>query len=304
MLKPVARMDEAGLFRYFPAMTPASSPIPAWQLYGEDSPFPDILHIERIVDRAEGLHWRIAPHRHLHLHQVFLILSGEVKLTMDGRQVEGSPPLILNIPRETVHGFDFAAATDGYVLTLPAADFPELFAPSSEPVTALGKAFAAPATAVLEAQFSTIAALHAEAGALRRLRLRAAALTLCCAVADLVPSSLPAAVGVASDPRIAAFEALVRSHLDQHWQLDDYARALAVSERHLRRMCVTATGLSARALVETIRLREASRLLAYTRMRVQEVGFALGFDDPAYFARVFRRGMGLSPGDYRARLDR
>ena len=68
-------------------------------------------------------------------------------------------------------------------------------------------------------------------------------------------------------------------------------------------MCLTLTGLSAHALIETTRLREACRLLAYTRMQVQEVGFATGFDDPAYFARAFRRGMGLSPGDYRARLN-
>jgi AraC family transcriptional regulator, transcriptional activator of pobA len=38
-------------------------------------------------------------------------------------------------------------------------------------------------------------------------------------------------------------------------------------------------------------------------MRVQEVGFALGYDDPAYFARAFRRLSGLSPSDYRARLE-
>ena len=121
-------MDEPGYFRYFPAMEPALTPIPAWQLYGEDSPFPDILHIERIVDRAEGLHWRIAPHRHLHLHQVFLILSGEVRLTMDGRQAEAAPPVVMNIPRGTVHGFEFSAGTEGFVLTLPAANFPDLFA--------------------------------------------------------------------------------------------------------------------------------------------------------------------------------
>lgn len=282
----------------------ASSPIPAWQLYGEESPFPDLLHIERIVDRAEGLQWRIAPHRHLHLHQVFLIQSGEVALTMDGRPVEALLPTVLNIPRQTVHGFEFAAATEGFVLTLPATDFPELFAPGADPVAALGQPFAAPATEGLVDQFRTLAAIHAEGGALRRLRLRATALALCCAVAELVPATAPTRAVPGADPRIAAFEALVRGHLDRHWQLADYAQALALSERHLRRLCVSATGLSARALIETIRLREASRLLAYTRMRVQEVGFALGYEDPAYFARVFRRGTGLSPGDYRARLER
>ena len=50
------------------------------------------------------------------------------------------------------------------------------------------------------------------------------------------------------------------------------------------------------------RLREACRLLAYTRMQVQEVGFALGFDDPAYFVRVFRQGTRLSPTEYRRKI--
>ena len=54
--------------------------IPTWQLYGEASPFPDLLHIERIVDRAAGQDWVIAPHRHVNLHQIFLIRSGVVAL--------------------------------------------------------------------------------------------------------------------------------------------------------------------------------------------------------------------------------
>lgn len=295
-------MDEPGHFRYFSAMQPSASPIPVWQLYGEDSPFPDILHIERIIDRAEGLHWRIAPHRHLHLHQVFVILSGEVQLTVDGQRTRAAPPVVLNMPRGTVHGFDFTAGTDGFVLTLPAANFPELFATRSGVLASLGRAFVAPVPPGLESSISTLAADHAGGSPLRPLRLRAAAMALCCILAETAP---PQDTGpVAADPRIAAFEALVRSHLDQRWTLADYARALAVSDRHLRRMCLQATGLSAHALVETIRLREACRLLAYTRMRVQEVGFALGYDDPAYFARAFRRSSGASPRDYRARLER
>jgi AraC family transcriptional activator of pobA len=38
-------------------------------------------------------------------------------------------------------------------------------------------------------------------------------------------------------------------------------------------------------------------------MQVQEVGFALGIDDPAYFARAFRRVLGMSASDYRRRLE-
>ena len=291
-------MDDAGNIWHFSAMT---QKIPVWQLYGENSPFPDLLHIERVVDRAAGLDWQIVPHRHLHLHQVFLILSGQLKLTIDGTTAPSDPPVFMNIPRGVVHGFTFAAGTEGYVLTLPAADFPELFAPGAETLAALDRPCVGKVPPGLAADFAAIAALHDRQDPLRRLRLRAAALALCCAVAEAAGAAGSTPQG--DDPRILRFEVLVRSHLAQNWPLSDYARTLGLSERHLRRLCLESTGLSAHAFVEAIRLREACRLLAYTRMRVQEVGFALGFDDPAYFARTFRRGMGMAPGDYRARLE-
>lgn len=273
--------------------------IPAWQLYGEHSPFPDLLHIERIVDRAAGLDWQIAPHRHLHLHQIFLILSGAVQLTIDGRVLRDAPPLVMNMPRGHVHGFAFSSGTEGYVLTLPAADFPELFGPQAETRIALDQPFTANPTG-LAPMFSQMMQLHSP-GPLRRLRLRAAALNLCCAVAEVGGTATTSPAD--GDARIARFEDLIRAHLADGWHLADYARALVVSERHLRRLCLAATGLSAHGFLDATRLREACRLLAYTRMRAQEVGYALGFDDPAYFARAFRRGLGMSAGDYRRRLE-
>lgn len=282
---------------YFSAM--ATAQIPSWQLYGEESPFPDLIHIETIIHRAAGLDWQIAPHRHLHLHQVFLVLSGAVWLSMDGKTQQGRPPLLMNMPRGHVHGFGFSAGTMGYVLTLPAADFPELFGSKAETRVRLGRPFVADAGSV-EPLFRQIARLHAAPDPLRRLKLRAAALALCCAVAEAGGDGTGQAAD--GDGRVARFEELIRSHLAERWHLADYAETLGLSERHLRRLCLAATGLSAHGFLEATRLREACRLLAYTRMRAQEVGFALGFDDPAYFARAFRRGMGMSASDYRRRL--
>lgn len=291
-------MDDMSNFWYFPAMN--STPIPSWHLYGEQSPFPDLVHIETITDRAAGLDWQISPHRHLHLHQMFLILSGEVRLSIDGQSLHGTPPLLMNMPRGHVHGFAFSAGTQGFVLTLPAADFPELFGPQAETRAALERPFVMAATGLVPL-FQDMARLHAAHGPLRRLRLRAAALSLGCAAAEA--GGMGADTALDGDGRMARFEDLIRAHLADGWQLSDYARALAISERHLRRLCLAATGLSAHGFLETTRLREACRLLAYTRMRVQDVGFALGFDDPAYFARAFRRGLGMSASDYRKRLE-
>lgn len=290
-------MDDMPKNWYYPAMTTVK--IPSWQLYGEQSPFPDLVHIETITDRAAGLEWQIAPHRHLQLHQIFLILSGEARLSIDGRMMHGHPPFLMNIPRGHVHGFGFAAGTQGFVLTLPATDFPELFGPDATTRAALEAPFVTGAGNT-EHLFQNLARLHAAPDPFRRLKLRAAALMLCCAVAEAGGERPEHSEG---DARMARFEELIRAHLADDWQMTDYATALAVSERHLRRLCLAATGLSAQGFLEATRLREACRLLAYTRMRAQEVGFALGFDDPAYFARAFRRGMGMSCSEYRRRLE-
>ncbi|MCX7644033.1 MAG: helix-turn-helix domain-containing protein [Rhodobacteraceae bacterium] len=268
--------------------------IPTWQLYGEASPFPDLLHVERIVDRAADMDWTIAPHRHLNLHQIFLIRDGVLTLSLDGQRHDPDPPVVLNIPPGTVHAFAFAAGTEGHVLTLPPADFPELF---GQETAALMRPLVLPG-AGLGPLMDRIAERHAESGPLRRLRLRAAAIDLCCEVAARGDS----AAGTGAAPTLPQLEALIRAHLADGWKVTDYARALGLSDRHLRRLCVEATGLSTHGFIAATRLREACRLLAYTRMQVQQVGFALGFDDPAYFVRVFRQGMGLSPTEYRRRI--
>jgi AraC family transcriptional activator of pobA len=268
--------------------------IPTWQLYGEASPFPDLLHIERIVDRAAGQDWVIAPHRHVNLHQIFLIREGGIEMSLDGVRRRLAPPVVINIPPGTVHDFRFAAGTDGHVLTLPPADFPEVF---GQDMMALQRPFEA-GGAGLEAVMDNIAARHAESGPHRRLRLRAAVIELCCDTAERGN----AAGDAVALPHIPHLEALIRAHLPDGWQVTDYARALGLSDRHLRRLCVEATGLSTHGFVAATRLREACRLLAYTSLQVQEVGFALGFDDPAYFVRVFRQGTNLSPSEYRRRI--
>lgn len=290
-------MDNPADFWYFPAMHQPSK-IPLWHLYGEQTPLPDILHIERVVDRAAGLDWRISPHRHAHLHQVFLLISGAAQLQINGEIIAANPPQIMNMPRGHVHGFQFSAGTEGYVLTLPAADFPDLFGPKAETRVMLDQPFLTPAPPDLPGHFAAIEALHTADAPLRGLRLRTAALALFTRLAELC-----APQAAHSDPRLAQFEDLIRRHLTQGWALSDYSRALGLSARHLRRLCQNQTGMSATAIIATTRLREACRLLAYTRMRVQDVGFALGFDDPAYFARSFRRGMCVSPQDYRRQID-
>lgn len=73
-----------------------------------------------------------------------------------------------------------------------------------------------------------------------------------------------------------------------------------MSPGHLSALCRATLRRSAGGVVRQRLTLEARRLLAHSDLTAAEVGFRLGFDDPAYFARFFRRETGQPPTRFRA----
>ena len=84
-----------------------------------------------------------------------------------------------------------------------------------------------------------------------------------------------------------------------HLPVDAYARELQVSRDRLGSAVKRATGLSPRAYLHRLLLRDAMEMLANSGMPVSQVAFRLGFADPAYFTRFFKREIGQNPGAFR-----
>lgn len=91
--------------------------------------------------------------------------------------------------------------------------------------------------------------------------------------------------------------------LDEHYAdnqpVSFYASALNMTPHHLNRVCQEVTGQTAGAVVRARSFLEAKRLLTFTDLTVTEVATQLNFDDPSYFARVFRTETGQSPGTFK-----
>ncbi|NGO73896.1 helix-turn-helix transcriptional regulator, partial [Streptomyces boncukensis] len=77
------------------------------------------------------------------------------------------------------------------------------------------------------------------------------------------------------------------------------ALELGVSVGHLSAAVRAATGLTPGQLIRHAQVLEAKRLLAGTGLTVGRVAREVGFADPAYFCRFFRRETGASPGEFR-----
>lgn len=89
-----------------------------------------------------------------------------------------------------------------------------------------------------------------------------------------------------------------RDYRERH-QPAEYARKLRITVGHLNYLAKRHLGRTAGVLIRERLTIEAKRQLRHTDAAVAEVGYALGFKDPAYFARFFRRATGASPTEFR-----
>ncbi len=98
---------------------------------------------------------------------------------------------------------------------------------------------------------------------------------------------------------VERFVALVgRDHARRH-RVADYAAELGVTPGHLGALCRAHRRQSAGAIIRARLALEARRLLLYGDLTAAEVADRLGFEDPSYFARFFRREVGTAPSRFR-----
>jgi transcriptional regulator GlxA family with amidase domain len=93
--------------------------------------------------------------------------------------------------------------------------------------------------------------------------------------------------------------AYVHIHSAEPVSLDHIASYVGLSERHLNRCFRKELGVTAMTYLRRYRVRQAKALLEQGDLLITEVATAVGFSDSNYFARVFRREVGVSPRAYR-----
>ena len=289
--------------------TPAAG-IRSYNLFGESAELPDVLHVETIAARSALHDWELAPHRHGRLHQLLLVQRGGGTAWLGDATIElgalrpGSGPAarLVNVPAGEVHAFRFRPGTRGWVVMLADELIDGLLARSGDEHRVLGGACAVPAGPAVDALMQQLQHEFDARAAARALILRGLAATLLGQVARAIDAARPAPARGPDHALLRRFEALLEARFAEHWPVSAYANALAVTPTHLSRITRGATGLSASRLIDERLVREARRHLAYTQAPIKAVADTLGFADPAYFTRVFRRAAGVSPRDYRERF--
>ena len=104
------------------------------------------------------------------------------------------------------------------------------------------------------------------------------------------------------DAEIRAAQDWLATHFSVANPVEQAIKRSRLAERTFKRRFVAATGIAPIAYVQRLRVEDAKRRLERTDAPIDEISWRVGYEDAAFFRRLFRRVTGLAPGAYRKRF--
>lgn len=101
-----------------------------------------------------------------------------------------------------------------------------------------------------------------------------------------------------SDNLIRAFKSSVDNNYKNEHSTTYYATQLHITPDHLNRTVKTKIGKTAKEYIQARIVTEAKRLLYFTNLSNKEIGYELGFSEPANFSAFFKKHTQLSPSKF------
>lgn len=285
--------------------------IPQFGLYGEPGWIddPEFIHIEDIASRSSDLGWMIGAHRHGRLFQLLYLQEGDAEVHLDDQITLLQGPWVITIPPGVVHSFRFAPKTKGAVVTLAEPLLQTANDPRSQRY--FDALFSRPQCIDFAGRDSLMPQLQQTLMEIQQefshnyigrslmceWMIRILLLTLHRQL-DLNGQSNT----LANTPNrtIRQLKQLIEQHYRDHWTVTQYAAALGTSISRLNRLTRELLNQSAKQMIHERLLLETKRRLIYTRSHLDDIAYGLGFKDPGYFSRYFKRAVGIPPSRFRS----
>jgi transcriptional regulator GlxA family with amidase domain len=104
------------------------------------------------------------------------------------------------------------------------------------------------------------------------------------------------------DAAIADAQSWLTTHFSVASPVDEMVRRSGLAERTFKRRFREATGFPPIDYVQRLRIEDAKRRLERTDASADEISWQVGYEDAAFFRRLFKRITGMTPGTYRRRF--
>jgi AraC family L-rhamnose operon transcriptional activator RhaR len=102
-----------------------------------------------------------------------------------------------------------------------------------------------------------------------------------------------------TDAAVHTAERYLRDNYSRPIGVRDVAAQVHLSERHISRLFAKSTGMSVMDYLTKVRIDTAAQLLLSQQLPIKQAAAHVGYPDVRYFTTLFRRRMGMTPGEFR-----
>lgn len=99
--------------------------------------------------------------------------------------------------------------------------------------------------------------------------------------------------------QLIEFINLIDAHYKKGLSVAEYAGKLHLSPRSLSHLTHLTLNKTPSLMIQERIILEAQRLLLHSNLNVSQIAYRLGFDDPSYFVKYFKKHAGVSPSEFR-----
>jgi two-component system response regulator YesN len=91
----------------------------------------------------------------------------------------------------------------------------------------------------------------------------------------------------------------IRENFNENLSLESVSQQIFISPYYLSHLFKEELGITFLEYLTRIRMEEAKKMLLDRTMTILDISNRVGYDDPGYFSKVFKKNMGISPSQYR-----
>lgn len=290
-------------------MSPNSDKIPVYSLHNFSADGQSQQFQVEVFDANR--HFAVKyPHRH-DFFEVLYLLKGSGYHVIDGNKYEIKPPCVFFMSPGQAHKIEFTQDIEGFIFIFTAEfylinqsnqnrliEFPFFFTirQDNPPLTLIDKSD----VVFLESLFRK--------GITEMQKGNDYSLELLCSLLDLILTTSASLYKSEENVLkgkghivVKKFFQLVEENYQKNLSVTQYADRMALTPNHLTQTVNQLTGKTSSQIIKSKQILEIKRLLVHTNLSVTEIAQRLNFPDQSYFAKFFKREVGLSPLKYRAK---